>query len=207
MMNFSCDADVLAYEPGVFVDVPLDGQTVLEVTDGEATGNVITSAAGGFEALVEGDVVVLRSQNQSIARAVDSVTDDHTLSLTLAPFGLPGLTGLTVIARTFEPQRDRVHEQLMGSIGLSADDTSHGLDELDIVSQGLMRRLETLGTLWRVYEAASGGPGGKVMQHQAERYRRMFHEAVEGARVLIDTDGDGRANLWRTPAAGRWVRG
>jgi len=208
-MNFSVDADLLAYEPTLFVDVPLDGQTVLQVGDGEATGNVLTSATGGFDALWPGSVVVLRTGlADAIARAVDAVSDDHTLSVTVEPMGLAATTGLTVIARTFEPQRTIVHEQLMEAIGLSPADPTHDLDETDVVSVGLMRRLETLGTAWRAYEAAMSGTGGnEAMRRQADRYRRMFDEAMSGARVLIDTDGDGRANVWRTPATGRWVRG
>lgn len=207
-MNFSVDADLLAYEPALFVDVPLDGQTVLQVTDAEVTGVVLTSSTGGFDELAPGDVVVLRvNDSEQITRAVQSVTDDNTLALTVEPIGLSSGTGLTVLARTFEPQRDVIHEQLMEAIGLSPDDPAHGLDEADVVSVGLMRRLETLGTLWRVYEAAMSGRGGDdEMAAQASRYRQMFADALAGARVLIDTDGDGRANLWRVPAAAKLVR-
>jgi len=208
-MNFSVDADLLAYEPALFVDVPLDGQTVLRVDDGEATGTVLTSATGGFDELAPGDVVVLRvNEAEQITRAVQSVTDDNTLALTVEPIGLSAGTALTVLARTFEPQRALIHEQLMQAIGLSPDDPSHDLNEADVVSVGLMRRLETLGTLWRVYEAAMSGRGGGngEMAAYASQYRQMFSDALAGARVLIDTDGDGRANLWRVPAVAKLVR-
>ena len=207
-MNFSTDADLLVWEPRLFLDVPLEGQERLRVSDGEAVGNVITSVTGGFSALSPADVVVLRSSPaDALCRAVASVADDHAVALAIEPYGLAATTGLTVSARTFGPQRSAVHEQLMEAIGLGSEDPSHGLDESAVVSVGLMRRLEVLGTLWRAYDAArSGGGSDEALAAHAGRYRTLFAEALGSARVLIDSDGDGRADLWRLPAAARLMR-
>jgi len=206
--HFSTDADLLAYEPRLFIDVPLPGQQRLRVTDAQLTGNVLTSATGGLAALIEHQVVTIStSPGDAVSVAIASVTDDNTLALTHAPM-LATTTDLTAVVRTFEPQAGVVHDELLAAIGIDADDPVLPLTEAAVVSTELMRRLEVLGTLWRVFEAGVGAVGDQsAINQRSDEYRRRFVTALGGARVLIDTDGDGRADAWRVPAVGRLVRG
>ncbi|MFA7235869.1 MAG: hypothetical protein WC058_03305 [Phycisphaeraceae bacterium] len=203
MPNFSNDGDLLMLEPGLFVDLPLVGQTKLKVTDGELTGNVLSSVTGGFNGLTPGDVVVIRSsESDGAAWAANTITDDHTLSLAFEPTGLNATTVLTVIARTLAPQAAEIHDQLLRAVGIApgAEDANSELTEASVLSIGLMKRLEALGTLELAYRGAG-------LEAKAGEYRRRFAEAMRGARVLIDTDGDGLADVWRMPGVGRLVRG
>ncbi|MHB1156094.1 MAG: hypothetical protein ACYC26_04565 [Phycisphaerales bacterium] len=201
MANYSNDADLLMLEPGLFVDLPLVGQTKLKVTDGELTGNVLSSVTGGFNSLAPGDVVVIRSsESDGAAWAVNTITDDHTLSLAFEPTGLNATIALTVMARTLSPQAGEIHDQLLRAVGIDGDDAGSELTEVSVLSIGLMKRLEALGTLELAYRGAG-------MEMKAGEYRRRFAEAMRGARVLIDTDGDGLADVWRMPGVGRLVRG
>lgn len=206
MSNFSTDADLLPCEPNVFVDLPLTNQQTLKITDAALDGVTVTSATGGFTALVAGDVAVISSSDaDGAAFAIASIDDDHTITLDRAPTHLAATTGLTLAVRTFEPQRQQVHEQLMRCVGIDPDGDE--LDESAIVSTGLMRRLEVLGTLWRAYNAAHALVGDNTaVEAKAAQYARHFNRALAGAVVLIDTNGDGVADVQRTPGVGRLAR-
>ncbi|MBI1373912.1 MAG: hypothetical protein GC159_14410 [Phycisphaera sp.] len=203
MPNFITDADLLAYEPNVFNDLPFASQRTLQVTDAAVSGTTVTSATGGFDALSAGDVAIVAD----VAHAVASITDDNTLELTAAPVALSATTGLTLTARTLAAQATLVHGELMRAVGIDADDPDETLDESSIVSVGVMRRLEALGALSRAYAAAVALVGdNEAINAKAAAYRQRFAMALSGAQVLVDTDGDGRADVWRTPGVVRLTR-
>lgn len=208
MTTFSNDADLLAIEPNVFVDLPMIGQQRLAVADAAVSGTTVSTVTGGATAIASGSVVTLR-QSPAIAAsyAVASVDDDNTLTLAGAPSRFDGVTGLSMTSHTFLPQALAVHDDLLGAVGIDVDDPDQPYDASAIVSTGLMKRLEVLGTLSRAYRAATQLDGGnEQVEASADGYERRFARAVGAARVLIDTDGDGRADTWRCPAVRQLVR-
>jgi len=203
MPNFITDADLLGYEPNVFNDLPFASQRKLHVTDAAVTGTTVTSATGGFIGLTAGDVAMI----EEVAHAVASITDDNTLELAGAPVALSASVGLAMTVRTLEPQTALMHGELMRAVCIDVDDPDESLDETAIVSVGVMRRLEALGTLSRAYTAAVALVGdNRAITEKAAMYRQRFTQAMSGAQVLIDTDGDGRADTWRTPGVVRLTR-
>lgn len=208
MNLFSRDADLLVYEPGVFVDLPLGPQRRLRVEDAVVSGATVSSATGGFGALSAGDVVVLGDgPGQWRAYAVEQVEDDGELTLATAALGFDEAEPVVLEQRTFEPQAALVHEELLRAVGIDVDDEAAGLGAEAVISVTVMRRLEALATLSRAYAAGVGVSGEQAgIEAKAATYRRAFAKALRGARVLIDTDGDGRADVWRTPGVARLVR-
>ncbi len=208
MTSFANDADLMPYDPGAFIDLAGVAQTLIERADGQLHSVTLTSATGGFDALSVGHVLVIRSGPAAgMAAPIAAVTDANTVELASPPVGLGASTGLTVLARTFAPQARQVHEQLLRSIGIDADDPQCPLTVEAIVSTALMRRLEALGTLAMAYQAATSAAEGEPgWAAKAASYEQRFARAVASARVLIDTDGDGLADAWRSPVAGRLVR-
>jgi len=100
-----------------------------------------------------------------------------------------------------------VHGELMRAIGIDVDDPDETLGEASVISLGVMRRLETLGTLGRAYAAAVALVGdNRAINEKAARYRLRFASALNAAQVLVDTDGDGHADVWRTPGVARLTR-
>ncbi|MAE62299.1 MAG: hypothetical protein CMJ49_13200 [Planctomycetaceae bacterium] len=208
MTAFINDADLLIVEPRVFEDLPFAAQQTLRVDDAALAGVTITSVAGGFNTLVIGDVIVLRTTEADAATfAIAGITDDNTLTVENEPTHLTASVGLTMIARTFTPQINIVHAQIMRAMGIDIDDPDEELDEASIVSVSVMQQIETLGTLAQVYAAAVAPVGdNETIMQKADAYARQFTAAMRGARVLIDIDGDGQADVWRTAGQGRLVR-
>lgn len=211
-MNFSTDRDLLVMEPNVFNDVPLAAQQRLRAHDAVLAGTTLTSSASDFAAAqVEAGCVVLvnRVPYEVIARS-----DPHTLTISrpraaLADSAIPGDDGqdLELIARTFAPQAALVHDLLLRMIGVDPDDQESALSEDAVVSLGAMARLEALGTLERVYSAAAALSGdNEATLQKAELYRQRFRQACQRAVILLDTDGDGRADVRRQLAVINLVR-
>lgn len=208
MANFATDKNLLAYEPRVFIDVPLVGQEVLRVTDGVIAGLSLTSATGGFSNLTDSHIVTISSSAADPgSSAIASVEDDNTLTLACRLPSLAASSGLTVSVRTFEPQITQVHAEILTALGIDANDPTLPLTDAAIVSTALVERIESLGALWRAYEAGVGvSSSSDALASKAEEYRKRYIAAMSSARVLIDIDGDGKADCWRSPAVGHLVR-
>ena len=219
-MNFSTDRDLLAHEPTLFADVAWVSQRRLRVDDAMITDTTLTSSAANFiKAGVEAGSVVLIDQtpHEVVARV-----DAHTLTISLirgrvtdAP--LPGVEGgpFELTVRTFQPQAAAVHDGLLRLVGIhppgdgpAALALADGrLTEDAIVSLSTMTRLETLGTLERVYGAAAALlADNTLVLHKANEYRRRFRHAVGNATVLIDTNGDGLPEERRRLGVVRFAR-
>lgn len=197
-MNFSTDRDLIISEPTVFDDLPLLAQQPVNVTDAAVAGTTLTSAAADFVAAqVEPGSVVLIA---GVAHEVTARADAHTLTVSLLRARLsdppiPGTQGegLACVARTFAPQAALVHDALVALLGV---------DEDAIVSLSAMARLETLGTLERLYAGAGAlavGGWRNTFLLKADDYRRRFGESLRHARILVDLDGDGIAERTLQP--------
>lgn len=199
-MNFSTDRDLLAIEPAIFEDVPFAAQKRLQVADASVSGTTLTSASADFVAaqIDTGSVVLIAG----VAFEVLSRTDANTLEVSLPRThktdpGVPGGdgTGLELIARTFAPQAELVHDSLLRLVGIDPEDAGAELTESSILSVALMARIEALGTLELVYAGAASLLGDNdTLLMKAGEYRRRFRQARDGAVVSLDTDGDGMAD-------------
>lgn len=199
-MNFSTDRDLLAIEPAVFEDVPFAAQKRVQVTDAVISGTTLTSATADFALaqVDEGSVVLING----VAHEVLSRTDANTLEVSLprahtSDSGIPGgdATDAELIARTFSPQAELVHDGLLRLIGVDPDDPEPELTEDSILSRSLLSRIEALGTLELVYAGAASLIGDNdTLLMKAGEYRRRFRQACTSAVVSLDTDGDGLAD-------------
>lgn len=200
MAPFITDGSLLAYEPELFTDLPFAALRTLKVTDGALEGARVLSATGGFETLAAGDVLLIRGgpSDRGACFVIQQINDDSDLLLERAPAGLPAASGLTIEGRTLRPLIMTVHAELLRALGMDPDDPQSP-DESTIVSVQVMRELEALGTLSRAYAAAVVGAGmNGVMIDKARAYQARFATALRGARVLLDTDGDGEPDVWRS---------
>lgn len=196
-MNFSTDRDLLAYEPTLFTDVPWVCQQRLSVTDGEVSGTTLSSAEADFESagVDSGSVVLINKVPAEVIARVDAMTlTVSQLRARTADVLIPPGDGssLNVVARTFAPQGALVSDALLRMLGIDSDDPDQPLDADAVVSLSLMARLESLGTLERVFSSAAALTGNNDgLLFKAAEYRRRLLEAGTRSPVQIDTNGDG----------------
>ncbi len=201
MAHFINDAELLAYEPNAFIDLPYTSQQLFRTEDATIDQQTVTSAVGGFDGLAAQQVAVIGCETvPHSAHAIAAIDSDTQLTLVTAPVGLAQTTNLTLSVRSFGPQIGLVHAELMRALGLDPDNPDNTLNESAVISQGTVMRLEALGALWLAYNAAASLAGdNRTVREKAEHYRLRYRAAMHSVTVLIDTDGDGRADLCRRP--------
>lgn len=203
-MPFASDRDLLAYEPSLPRDVPLPGQELARVSDAVVTGVTLVSEAADFasQRVTAGHIALLDGRPVEIHERIDA----HTLTLSrpraavtddLLPPGSPDDgEELTFAVRTYAPQIMAAHQSLMARLGLeeTSDDASR------VVSVALVRRIETLASLARIYTAgAIIGGENNALHRKATCYQRLYDDACRSACVQLDLDGDGLADTQRQP--------
>ncbi|MEM9020040.1 MAG: hypothetical protein AAGC44_05700 [Planctomycetota bacterium] len=211
-MNFSTDRDLLLYEPTLFNDLPWVAQQRVSVTDGEVTGTALASAQADFEAaqVGAGSVLLVNKTPVEVLARIDAMT--LTVSLprartTDAAIPPGDVSSASVVARAFAPQAELVCGSLLRMLGLDRDDPDRSLDAEAVVSLTLMARLETLGTLERVYSSAAALTGDNdALLFKAAEYRRRLLDAAARCPVQIDTTGDGLPDEKRYVGVGRLTR-
>lgn len=211
-MNFSTDRDLLLYEPTLFNDLPWVSQQRLSVTDADVMGTTLTSAEADFEAtqVTTGSVLLVGKVPVEVLSRIDSMTLTVSLPRTRTSDAAipPGdVSSALVVARTFAPQAELVCGSLLGMLGLDSDDPDEPLDADAVVSLSLMARLESLGTLERVFSSAAALTGDNDgLLFKAAEYRRRFLEAAARCPVQIDTTGDGLPDEKRYIGVSRLTR-
>ncbi len=200
-MSFSTDRDLLALEPRIFNDVPFVVQQRLQVNDGVMSHTTLSSVSADFaEARVEAGCVVLVND---VPHEVLARLDAHTLCVSLlrntpADATIPSDSGfnMKIQARTFAPQANLVAATLLQLLGLDDADATEA--QARIVSLSVMRKLETLGTLWHIYQAAANLVADEpALWQKATQARQRYQGALDTAAIILDLDGDGRGDVCR----------
>ncbi len=212
-MRFCNDRDLINLEPNLFSEAPLVAHHRLTVSDGTLAGTMLTSANADFTAaqIDAGSVVLVDDMPHEVVERIDANTLTVSLlrsDLTDAP--IPGTDGsdLELTVRTFSPQIALVHGMLMRLLGGDARQPTGALDDSAVVSTDVMRRLETLATLERIYSAAFTLQSDNAHAlTKATEYRRRFRAACAASTVLIDLDGDGLPDVRRHLGVMRLRRG
>jgi phosphohistidine swiveling domain-containing protein len=211
-MKFSTDRDLLLYEPTLFNDLPWVSQQRLRVTDGEVNGTTLTSAQADFEAaqVDTGSVLLVNKTPIEVLSRIDTMTLTVSLPRTrTTDAAIPNgdMSSAVVVARTFAPQAELVCASLLRMLGLDNGDSSQTLNADAVVSLSLMARLESLGTLERVFSSAAALTGDNdALLFKAAEYRRRLRQAAARCPVQIDTTGDGLPDEKRYLGVGRLTR-
>jgi hypothetical protein len=220
---FSADRDLVVLEPSLLQRFGWAGQRRF---GGSVTmsGTALTLPSGqsfaalglgvGSTLLIDGVVVV-----EIVAISAPGVATVSLMRATGSDAAIsPGLSGAAqATAWSFSPQRRLAHEQVMGLLGLLPMGETQGagggaagavrmLEAGMIVNPRAVGRVEALLALRLIFGAQGPGRG-----HDAQMDRSLglisarLEESLRALRVLLDSDGDGVADVVR--AAGMWSIG
>jgi hypothetical protein len=208
-MVFCNDVDLLNIEPSICKDAAFASQLQLSGS-GDLAGTTFTLSSGSLNAanVAAGQVIVLSGGPDGCFPIV-SVDSDTQLTLSVMYDGLfpdtgPGVaspiataTGLGFAIRSFWPQRKVVSDLLTRAAGIGPEtNTPAGATILNPLA---MRPACVLGTMQMIYNAlAAVAAQPASLSLRADLYERRFRRALERARVEIDLDGDGKADVAKT---------
>ncbi|MFO8014799.1 MAG: hypothetical protein R6X20_16005 [Phycisphaerae bacterium] len=217
MTNFSTDADLLKWEPALVREIVLDHQCLTRAEGATAEAFTVTAADGQFVArqVRPGHVVHLSNPDQGVDGGYEVLAVESETELTAAAVGtagdeavpLPSATDLALRIQTFDPQHEEARYALLARFGLEADAADPTADLADWIAQRRsLRRASValvLATLYRG-QAAGGADGG--LATKADHYARLYEDEVAKVRLILDRDGDGRADDVRSLASHRLRR-
>lgn len=226
---FALDRDLLAAEPSLFRDVVWTGQRLFKATATTLQTTLLASSSdlGFTDAGVEaGHVVVIDGMPLEVINRIDDVQLEVS-RLRAARDGAvqaaPSINEKPAWCVSFLPQIAAVHEAIVRAAGLTpaanSDAPMAGAPTPTIVNVDELRVVEVTGALASIFAAAAGMAGGVGMAHppkaggaaaglwaRAEHWRRAHMSAWRRARVLIDMNGDGAADVERVLSMGLLVR-
>jgi len=214
-MSFAADRHLLVLEPNLFRDVEFASQLLASGTDGVVSGTSFTSASADFEAAgVETGHII--SLNNVAVEVIDRISGTELTVSLLRPRlddpPLPPPDGAAIVytIRSFGPQIEMLHRQVMRLAGIEPD-AIEASEEVATVESVLnideMAMVEALGALEAIFAAAASILGDEpYLRLRAASYRERFASARQRARVRLDLDGDGIADVVRSLNVVQFVR-
>ena len=218
-MIFCNDVDLLYWEPDVLKEAAFASQT-LDVGIGDVAGNLFTATSGlSFEdqQVAAGQVIVF-SGAMSGCFPITSVSGPFSLKFSALydelfpdggsppdPIGVAAVSGVDFVIRTFWAQRKVVSDFLSQAVGI-VPGTAQALTA-SVLNPRALRRAATLGTLQMIYNAmAAAASEPAKFSLRADLYERLYRRALRQAQVDVDLDGDGKADVRRSPGLVRMAR-
>ena len=206
-MIYCNDVDLLHWEPNIFRDAAFASQLLLSGT-GNLAGTTFTLASGSLSsAHVVPDEVIVLSGALAGSFPIVSINSATQLTLSVLYDGLFPDAGnavatpvgtaadLAFAVRTFWPQRRVVSDLISRAAGIEPEDDAPAV----IVNAQALRRPCALGTLQMIYNAlAAASATPEPLSMRADLYERLYRRSLSRARVEIDTNGDGKADVART---------
>ncbi|MBL1217001.1 MAG: hypothetical protein D8M59_05835 [Planctomycetes bacterium] len=210
MMAFATDRDLLVPEPNLFRDMSFASQILAIGSDGTIGGTTFTSFTSNFTnvGIDAGHVIVVGGVALEV---VSRLSATQLVVSRLRPDGnngslLPPTSGnnLTFQVCSYAPQIESVHALIQNACELhavgSSGVSSSSYPEDQVVNPDEIVRVEVMGALYLAFAAAGSltGASNAELAQRAELYRQRYDAARSAARVLIDTNGDGEAEIVRT---------
>jgi len=217
MVNFSCDADILKYEPILFGELHLHGQVLAAGTEGTLSGTSFTATGADFISaqVLAGGVIYLRSADGSLDGAYEIVSMDSVTQLTVsvvradsngAAIAPSAATDISYRVSTLRPQVGEVGFQLTEYFGIRPGNSASDMDAEDILDKDVLKMASTFAVISSVYATLASKAKDENFWEKSLHYRRLFEKARERCRLSIDVGSDGLADVTRSGASVKLVR-
>lgn len=199
----SRDVDLARFEGAVFGELYLKSQVVCGGTNGIVAGTQFTAAGADFAACAveAGNVIWLQSADGAIAGAYEiaQVIDSGHLAVsvvrsdeTQALVPVAAASGLTWRIVRYAAQAHEIEWEISRRLGLGPGcaGAAHSIE--DVTDAEALRQASVFGTLALVFEAlVTQAQETELLEVKAAYYRAKFERTMEGAKVTVDTSGDG----------------
>ncbi|HYE18590.1 MAG TPA: hypothetical protein VEA69_09110 [Tepidisphaeraceae bacterium] len=221
MTTFCTDSDLLHWEPDLPGDALWVSQLLITGTGDLTESSFFTSSVSpGFNVLTgieAGQVLTLGEPVNAcfpIVERVDNTTVRvSTITAELFPESggapPPALLGCTSAAdvsyavRSFWAQRSVVSAFMLAAAGADpAVAAAEGRPAPAVLNPASLKRACVLGTIQMIYAtlaAAAAEPA--ALQARADMYERLYRRALRQTEVVLDLDGDGRADVRKSLGA------
>ncbi len=218
MARFSSDRDILKYEAILLGDLHFPWQVLCEGTGGVLSSTTFSVSGEDFGAagVGAGGVVYLRSGDGAIDGVYEIVSVDSASSLTVSVLRADDENdairvgdGSDVSYRigTFNVQAEQVGFELTQYFGIRPGCAESEYGAEDVVDVSVLREASVFAVIAGVYATlGSGADDGAGYWKKSLHYQRLFEQARERCRLLIDSGNDGVSDVRRDGGIVRLVR-
>ena len=204
MATFSCDVDLLKWEPILFRELASASQTLCRGDDGMVDGIDFTSASGLFvsRGIKTGNVITLCNEDHSIdgCYEVVSVESETEIQISVvrqssddAAIGVLESSGVCYHINTYNPQAEEIAFALAQYFGLKNElicDES-GVSVYDILDPRVLRQSSVFGIMAAVFaSAAIGAKDSLGYWDKSSHYQKLFESSRLKVRLEIDKNKD-----------------
>ncbi|MEN6308991.1 MAG: hypothetical protein ABFD91_14680 [Anaerohalosphaeraceae bacterium] len=203
MVLFSCDADVVRVEPGVFAGSPFAGQVLCSGANGVLAGTAFSAAVENFigKGVAAGHVIVLQSLDGAINAAYEVVSVVSATQLEVSAVRADSQTpaipvgtssGLIYRIATFGPQAAIAAEEITARLGLRPGCSENTYGPEHIVDATPLRMVSVYRVLMMVFVIQAGTTdAGKTFAVRHDYYKRLYCGAFNRLRIAVDVERDG----------------
>ncbi len=205
-MYFCQDVELMAWEPGIFLQAAFAHQTLLKNAVGTLTGTALVLTSGTLAGVLPGMVAQVTLADGSLTQLLEVVAVADSTHATLSALrgrsteaAIPPLTGgsVKVTVLTFQPQTAAVGDALLALVGIRSDRDTDPTP----ASAGLcgFKPAAIFGTLAAIYRTLVDTQSASTITFS----KRTFYEGLAQASrqtlgATIDRNGDG------IPETRRW---
>jgi len=203
-MYFCEDAELLAWEPGIFSEEAFEHQAVIRDAVGTLTGTQLVMGGNVLGAVVPGMVMKVSLANGTLSQLTEVVSVEDASHATISALRgrsteaavVPLVSGgVKVTVVTFRPQIGAVGDGLLGLVGVASDRGSEALPKFGGTSG--FRPAAVFGTLAAVYRAlAAAENASNVVLSKRTFYEGLAMASRQTISALVDANGDGVPEKW-----------
>lgn len=217
MTAFSNDADILKYEPMLFIELFLPSQVLTEGSGGILSGTSFSASQAGFisSQVSAGCVIYLQSADKTLESVYEIVSVDSETQLTVSvlrsnssdsPIAPPGAEDVFYRISTFMPQANEVGFELTQYFGIRPGNPASQYDVDDILDAGVLRGVSVYAVISVVYAMLADNTNDDNFRAKSMHYQKLYTRARGRCRLCIDSDLDEIVDISKIGASGRLVR-
>ena len=217
MVKFSNDVDILKYEPTLFGELHLPGQTLISGSGGTLSGTTFTASGADFisASVTAGQVIYLQSETGPIDGAYEIISVNSATELTVSvirtdsngePIAPPAATGISYRISTFGPQASEIGLQLTEYFGIRPGNPTSDIEAEYILDADVLKTASVFAVISSVYATLANSAEDENLWKKSLHYQKLFEKARERCQLSIDTDGDDVADTIKSGAFRKLMR-
>ncbi|MFC1780940.1 hypothetical protein ACFLZ8_01570 [Planctomycetota bacterium] len=217
MTAFSNDADILKFEPILFVELYLPSQVLAEGSGGTLNGTSFGASGGDFlsSQISAGCVLYLQSADKTLDCVYEIVSVDSETQLSVSviradsddlPIAPPGAEDVSYRISTFMPQANQVGFELTQYFGIRPGNPASPYDVDDILDTNVLRQASVYAVISAVYSMLAGNSENENFRAKSLHYQQLYTKAKSRCRLCIDIDSDENVDISRIGSSARLVR-
>jgi hypothetical protein len=213
-MYFCNDVDLMAWEPGIFLEASFAHQAIVKEAAGTLTGTALAMSAATLGDVASGMVASVETADGTLTQLLEVVNVADASHATVSALrgrgseaALAPLTGgsVKVTVVSFRPQIAAVGDGLLALMGIESGRDSADPSLCDTSGFGHATVFGVLAAVFRTLATASTATN--LTYSKLGFYEGLYRGARRAIAATVDRDGDGVPETRRRTDVGKLVRG